>query len=100
MVMIKVIEGHRKKPGANIQPIFLKFRGNAMQYPGFIGAENLAGETDASIVLFVSTWDTVENWRLWEKSSVRTKLYQEAEELAADEPRVSIFTLVPTHWGS
>ena len=71
-----------------------------MQYPGFISAENLVSQRDASIVLFISTWDTVENWRLWEKSSTRIKLYQEAEELLKDEPRVSIFMLVPTHWGS
>ena len=98
--MIKVIEGHRGKPGANIESLFLKVRGNAIQYPGFMGAENLVSQKNGSIVLFVSTWDTVENWRLWEKSNIRTKLYREAEELLVDEPRVSIFMLVPTHWES
>ena len=98
--MIKVIEGHKGKPGTNMQPLFLKFRSNAMQYPGFMSAENLVSQSDASVVLFISTWDAVENWRLWEKSNIRTKLYQEAEELLGDEPRVSIFMLVPTHWGS
>ena len=97
--MIKVIEGHKGKPGENMQPLFLKFRGSAMQYPGFMSAENLVSQRNSSIVLFISTWDTVESWKLWEESSIRTKLYQEAEELSADEPRVSIFTLVPTHWG-
>ena len=96
--MIKVIEGHKAKPGENMQPLFLKFRSDAMQYPGFMSAENLVSERNGSVVLFVSTWDTVENWRLWEKSIIRTKLYKEAEELSSDEPRVSIFTLVPTHW--
>ena len=98
--MIKVIEGHKGKPSVTMQPLFLKFRGAAMQYPGFIGAENLVNRIDGSIVLFISTRDTLENWRLWENSRVRTELYQEAEELSADDPRVSIFTLVPTHWGS
>jgi len=98
MVMIKVIEGHKVKPGANIQPIFLKFRGNAMQYPGFIGAENLVSERDVSIVLFVSTWNAVENWRLWEQSSKRTQIYQESKEILADEPKLSIFRIVPTQW--
>ena len=98
--MIKVIEGHKGKPGENMQSLFLKFRTNAMQYPGFMSAENLVSQRDGSIVLFISTWDTVENWRLWEKSSVRTKLYQEADELSVDEAKVSIFMLVPTHWGS
>ncbi len=98
--MIKVIEGHRGKPGANMESLFLEFRGNAMQYPGFMGAENLVSQKNGSTILFVSTWDTVENWKLWEESSIRRKLCQEAEELLADKPRVSIFTLVPTHWGS
>jgi len=83
MVMIKVIEGHKVKLGENIQPIFLKFRGNAMQYPGFIGAENLVSERDVSIILFVSTWNAVENWRLWEQSSKRTQIYQESKEILA-----------------
>ena len=96
--MIKVIEGHKAKLGANIQPVFLKFRGNAMQYPGFIGAENLASVKDPSIVLFVSTWNAVENWRIWEESSMRIELYRKAEELLADEPKVNVYTIVPTQW--
>jgi len=69
-----------------------------LQYPGFIHAENLASETGDSIVLFVSTWNAVENWRLWEKSRIGTELYREAEELLADKPRVNIYRIVPTHW--
>ena len=59
--MIKVIEGLKVKPGANIQPLFLKFRGNAMQYPSFMGAENLLGYTNDYVILFVSVWNTIEN---------------------------------------
>jgi len=96
--MIKVIEGHKVKPDADIQPIFLKLRGNAMQYPGFIGAENLVGDKDDSIAVFVSTWNAVGNWRLWEKSRIRTGIYREAEELSTEEPKVNIYRIVPTHW--
>ena len=96
--MIKVIEGYKVKPDADIQPIFLKLRSNAMQYPGFIGAENMVGEKDTSIAVFVSTWNAGENWRLWEKSRIRTELYQEAEQLSVEEPKVNIYRIVPTHW--
>ena len=98
--MIKVIEGYNGKPSANMQSLFMEFRANVMQYPGFMSAENLVSQGNDFIILFVSTWDTVDNWRSWEESSIRRKLCQEAEELLADKPRVSIFTLVPTHWGS
>lgn len=96
--MIKVIEGHKLKPGANIQPIFLKLRSNAMQYPGFIGAENLIGEEDASLAIFISTWNAAQNWRAWEISGIRTGIYREIEELLVEEPKITIYTIMPTHW--
>ncbi len=96
--MIKVIEGHKVKRGANMQPIFLKFRSNALQYPGFIGAENLMSKTNASVILFISIWKEVENWVAWQTSTTRTELYQQAKELIADEPKVNIYEIVPTHW--
>jgi heme-degrading monooxygenase HmoA len=96
--MIKIIEGLKVKPGVKVQDIFLKFRSNAMQYPGFIGAENLASQIDPSVHLFVSTWNANENWKAWKISAIRTELYRQAKELIVDEPRVSVFTILPTHW--
>ncbi len=96
--MIKVIVGHKLKPSANIQPIFLKLRSNAMQYPGFISAENLIGEEDASLAIFISTWNAFQNWRAWKISKIRTELYREAEELLVEEPKVTIYTIMPTQW--
>ena len=96
--MIKVMEGHKVKPGENIQDIFLKLRSSAMQYPGYISAENLVGEKDTSIVVFVSTWNAIQNWVAWENSGIRTALQQQAKELLVEETKVSIYTIVPTHW--
>ncbi len=96
--MIKVIVGYKVKPGANIQPIFLKLRSNAMQYPGFVGAENLVGEKDASLVVSISTWNDVQNWIAWEKSRIRAELYHEAEALLTEKPQVTIYWIAPTHW--
>ena len=96
--MIKVIEGHKVKPNTNIQDIFLELRANAMQYPGYIGAENLIGEQDPSIVVFVSTWNAAENWRAWEVSSVGAGLYQRTKDLLVEESKVSIYRIVSTHW--
>jgi len=96
--MIKVIVGHKVKEGADIQPILLKVRQTAIQYPGFIGAENLVGERDSSIVVLSSTWNALENWIAWEKSSVRTELYRQIEELLIGKPKVTIYRVVPSHW--
>ena len=97
--MIKVIVGYKVKRGADIQPMLLKLRSNSMQYPGFVGAENLQSQQDSSIVAMVSTWERVENWRLWESSKIRQEIIQEAEPLLVEELRVVIYSITPTARG-
>jgi len=94
--MIKVVVGHKVKKGADIQPILLKLRSHAMQYPGYVSAENLLGEKDISIVVLIITWEKAENWKLWEKSKIRAELYRQAETLLEEEPKITTYRIVPT----
>ena len=94
--MIKVIVGYRVKKGADIKPLLLKLRMDAMQYPGFVGAENLTNRRDTSIILVISTWERPENWIAWEKSKVRAELLKEIEPLVEDQTRVAIYDIIPT----
>ena len=94
--MIKVIEGYKLKEGADIQPILLKLRSNAMQYPGFMGAENLMSERDVSIVSMVSTWEKIDDWTAWESSTLRQELLQQAQELLVEDPKITMYRIMPT----
>jgi len=94
--MIKVIMGYRMKKGADVKPLLLKLRMDAMQYPGFVGAENLTHRRDSSLVLVISTWERPENWVAWEKSKVRAELIKELEPLVEDQTRVAIYDIIPT----
>jgi antibiotic biosynthesis monooxygenase (ABM) superfamily enzyme len=94
--MIKVIVGYRVKKGADIKPLLLKLRMDAMQYPGFVGAENLTHRRDSSIILVISTWDRPENWIAWEQSKVRAELIREIEPLVEDQTRVELYDIIPT----
>ncbi len=94
--MIKVITGYKVKEGADIKPLLLKSRVDAMQYPGFVGAENLISRRDGSIMLVISTWERPENWIAWQKSKVKAELLKEIEPLVDDETRVEIYNVIPT----
>ena len=94
--MIKVIVGYRVKKDADIKPLLLKIRMDAMQYPGFVGAENLTHRRDSSIILVISTWDRPENWIAWEKSKARAELIKEIEPLVEDQTRVELYDIIPT----
>lgn len=98
--MIKVVTEHTVKEGRDISPLLLELRAAAIQYPGYVSAENLLNAEDSSKIVVVSTWQTLEDWREWEKSRVRTTLYQRAKALLVAEPRVEIYRIMPAHsWG-
>jgi antibiotic biosynthesis monooxygenase (ABM) superfamily enzyme len=98
--MIKVIIGYRVQKDADVQSVFQKLRSHAMTYPGYIGSENLRSEQDRSIVAMVQNWDRMEDWKSWETSSIRQSILKEAGRSLLEEPRVTVFRIVPTGgWG-
>ena len=94
--MIKVITGYKLKKDVDIQPVLLRLRSHAMTYPGYVGAENLLNNKDVSIVAIITTWEKVEDWRSWEMSTARQEIHREAEALLEEEPRVTIYRIIPT----
>ena len=93
--MIKGIVGCKVRKDKDIQPMLLKLRSHAIQYPGFKSVENLVNEKNISIVAMVSTWETLECWRLWEESKITQGLLREAETLLMEEPRVTTYRMIP-----
>ena len=94
--MITVIVGYKLKAGANIQPILMKLMSNVITYPGFIKAENLVSAKDKTIAVIIYTWDKIEDWHVWENSSYRQKIIQQADTLLIEQPRVKVYQVMPT----
>ena len=94
--MIKVIEGYELKKGADIQPIFLKLRSYAMSFPGFVSVEHIRSAKGTVIAALLYNWEGLQNWQAWESSKLRQQILQEADELLASEPRITIYEVIPT----
>jgi heme-degrading monooxygenase HmoA len=94
--LIKVINGYKLKRGADLQPVLLKLREHAMSYPGYLGADNLVSEKDPSIMAIITTWESAEQWRVWQESKRRAVIMEEAEPLLEEELRVSVYRVIPT----
>ena len=94
--MIKVIEGYELKSGADIQPLFLKLRSSAMTFPGFISAEHIRSVKGSPISALLYDWAKLGDWGIWESSKLRKQLLQEAEALLLSEPRITVYSVVPT----
>jgi heme-degrading monooxygenase HmoA len=61
-----------------------------------MGAENLINEKDSSIVIVISTWENLEDWRVWESSRIRQAILREADALLVEEPQVTTYRPMPT----
>ena len=97
--MIKGIVGCKVRKDKDIQPMLLKLRSHALQYPGLKSVENLVNEENVSVVAMVSTWETLECWRLWEASKITQGLLREAATLLMEKPRVTTYRMVaPEVW--
>jgi len=94
--MIKGIIGYKVLSYKDVEPILMQLRSHAMQYPGFVGAENLVSEEDFSVVIMISTWETTENWRTWVGSRRTRDLLQQAKSVAMGTARVTAYRTMPT----
>jgi heme-degrading monooxygenase HmoA len=92
--MIKGIVGCKVRKDRDLEPILLKLKSHAMQYPGFQGMENLVNEDNASVVAMITTWERPEDWRLWAQSRVTQELLRQAATLLIEEPRVTTYRMM------
>jgi heme-degrading monooxygenase HmoA len=94
--LIAVIVGYKLKWGVNIQPTLMKLRTHAMTYLGFIKAENLISTKDEKIAAIIYSWETIEDWHIWENSSIRQEILQQTDAILLEQPRVTVYQVVPT----
>ena len=94
--MIKGVIGYKVLDYKDVEPILMKLRSHAMQFPGFVGAENLVSEEDYSVVIMMSTWETMEYWRTWVDSSITRDLLKQAKEVVVGSARVTTYRTMPT----
>jgi heme-degrading monooxygenase HmoA len=94
--LVTVIVGYKIKTGAYIQPILSKLMSHVVTYSGFTRAENLVSTKDNTIAVIIYTWEKIEDWYIWEKSSIVQKLIQEADTLLIEQPRVTVYQVMPT----
>ncbi len=94
--MIKGIIGYKVRSYKDVEPVLMKLREHAMQYPGFVSAENMVSEVDFSVVVMQITWQTMENWTTWLKSRITQNLLRQERHLLLEDPRATAYRIMPT----
>ena len=96
--MVRVVVRRHLKEGkkADLMPMLRELRRAAMKQPGYITGETLASTENPSIMAVLSTWQSLEAWKAWEKSEPRATLYKKIEPLLVEEPTISVYQVVAT----
>ena len=88
---IKGIIGYRVLDYKDVEPILMKLRSYAMEYPGFVGAEILVSDEDHSVGVMISTWEKMANWKTWVGSKGTLSLLQQARTAVMGTPRITAY---------
>jgi len=92
-----VIERHLKEgKKGDLLPLLRELRAVAMHQSGYVTGETLSSAGDPSIISVLSTWRSLEDWKAWEKSEPRIKLYKKIESLLVEKPKVTIYQVMAT----
>ncbi len=91
---IRVLIERQVEPGqeSRLQQIMTQSRVRAMKAKGYISGETLRALDNPSRFLVISNWNSVEDWKAWEKSSERAKIQEDLAPLLLGKEKCTVFT--------
>ncbi len=94
--MIRILVERHLKEGkrGGLMPLLRELRAAALHHPGYVTGETLASTEDPSIISVLSTWRSLEDWKAWEKTETRLKVYEKIEPLLVEKPKISVYQVM------
>ncbi len=89
--MITVTVERRVNQVSRILPMLRELRVTAMKQKGYLSGVTLVGAEDRSLVTVVTTWQSLRDWKTWEASETRAKLYKQIEPFLVEAPTVRTY---------
>ena len=90
---IKIIIKRRvpKDKEGKLLPLLVELRSKATAQPGYISGETLRNVNDAQDFIVISTWQSVEAWKIWEASKGRAEIQSKIDTLLAEKTNYGIY---------
>jgi heme-degrading monooxygenase HmoA len=75
-----------------LRDLMLELRSAAMRQPGYLTGETLREVENPSLFMVISTWITLEAWKVWQTSRQRLLIEEMMEPLIKESRKVRVFT--------
>ena len=94
VMTVRVIIERQVEPGqeARLRLFMTQSRTKAIKAKGYISGETLRALDDPDKFIVLSNWNSVEDWKAWEKDPERVKLQQELGPLLVGKETCTVYT--------
>jgi heme-degrading monooxygenase HmoA len=94
---IKIIIERSVSPDnqGEVAELLKELRAKAVRQPGYISGETLFSVDHAGTHVTISTWESLREWRAWEKNHERIDIVNKIEKLLKSKSKVSVFATTP-----
>jgi len=93
IVAVRIIIDRKVKKGKekDFARMLRELRSKAIPSPGYISGETLRAEGDPHNYIVISTWQSLEDWKAWEKQPERKQIQARIEKLMARPTKTKIY---------
>jgi heme-degrading monooxygenase HmoA len=90
---VKIIIRRKVSKGkeAQLLPLLVQLRAKAVTQPGYISGETMRNANDPEDYLVISTWKSVEDWKVWEANRGRTEILNKIDSLLGEKTVFGIY---------
>ncbi|NWF53690.1 MAG: antibiotic biosynthesis monooxygenase [Syntrophaceae bacterium] len=90
---VKIIIRRKVPKGkeAQLLPLLIELRGNAITQHGYVSGETLRNVNDPEDYLVISTWKSVEDWKAWEANPKRMEIQKKIDALLGEKFAPAIY---------
>ena len=92
-VAIRIIIDRKVKKGkeSEFARMLRELRSKAIPSKGYISGETLRAQGDPHNYIVISTWQSLEDWKTWEKQPERKEIHARIEKLMSRPTKTTIY---------
>jgi heme-degrading monooxygenase HmoA len=92
-VAIRIIIDRKVKKGkeSEFARMLRELRSKAIPSKGYISGETLRAQGDPHNYIVISTWQSLEDWKKWEKQPERKEIHARIEKLMSRPTKTTIY---------
>ena len=93
VMAVRIIIDRKVKKGKEpeLAKCLRELRSKAMPSKGYISGETLRSLADPQNYVVISTWQSIDDWRTWEKNSERKRIQAKIERLMSRPTKTRVY---------